>query len=101
MAVNDNDCERCRKHFDAGDRRGVRPEPAWIRARCPACNKQFYLCRLHYPTWVACSTECKAEWKKMAAEGLPKERMTAPNGAKPRKPRGAAVHQKDMFAGNG
>ena len=96
MAINDHECEVCRKHFYTGDRKGVRPEPAWARPRCPSCNKQFYLCRLHYPTWVACSPDCKEAWKKKAAEGLPKERLTAPDGAKPRKKSGYEEFQAEL-----
>ena len=96
MAVNDEDCEVCEKNYSASDHKGQRPEPAWIRARCPSCDKRFYLCRLHYPTWVACSAECKAEWKKLAAQGLPKERLSAPANAKPRKPKGLAQFQSEL-----
>lgn len=97
MAVKHNDCSVCKKHYEASDKKGPRPETAWARPACPCCGKMFYLCRLHYPTWVACSPECKAAWKKKVAEGLPKERLAGPAGAKPRKPRGLAVHQGDMF----
>lgn len=96
-ALKDSDCETCVKLYEKSGRKGLHPEPAWTRAACPSCGKFSFLCRAHYPVWVACSDECKAAWKKRCSEGLPKDPMTGPPNPRERKPKGVAVHQADMF----
>jgi hypothetical protein len=97
MAMKDQDCQTCKDNFAASNKTGPRPEPAVARPPCPGCGTMVYLCRLHRPTWVACSKDCRDKWQAHAAKGLPSERLCAPAGAKPRKPRGYGKFQTELL----
>lgn len=92
----EEDCEICKRNFKNG---GDRPAAASVVARCPApeCAARAKLCRGHYSLWVACSAECRREWRKEAAKGLPADKLCQPARFRKRQPKGMAAHQGDMF----